>query len=70
MSRKNTAGRDQVDMGVPSGSAEISLEFHVMLPPIEDLEHYCIFLDFDGTLMEIEDHPNDVPSRRLDIAIC
>jgi hypothetical protein len=20
-----------------------------MLPPIEDLEHYCIFLDFDGS---------------------
>ncbi len=31
-----------------------------MLPPIDDLEHYCIFLDFDGTLVEIEDHPNDV----------
>jgi trehalose 6-phosphate phosphatase len=31
-----------------------------MLPPIEDLEQYCIFLDFDGTLVEIEDHPDDV----------
>jgi trehalose 6-phosphate phosphatase len=31
-----------------------------MLPHIEDLEHYCVFLDFDGTLVEIEDHPDDV----------
>jgi trehalose 6-phosphate phosphatase len=31
-----------------------------MLPPIDDLEQYCIFLDFDGTLVEIEDHPDDV----------
>jgi len=31
-----------------------------MLPPIDDLEHCCIFLDFDGTLVEIEDHPDDV----------
>jgi len=31
-----------------------------MLPQIKDLEHYCIFLDFDGTLVEIEDHPDDV----------
>ena len=25
-----------------------------MLPLIEDLEHYCIFLDFNGTLVEIQ----------------
>jgi trehalose 6-phosphate phosphatase len=31
-----------------------------MLPPIVDLEQYCIFLDFDGTLVEIEDRPDDV----------
>lgn len=31
-----------------------------MLPPIEDLKHYCIFLDFDGTLVEIADNPDDV----------
>lgn len=32
----------------------------LMLPPIDDLGHYCVFLDFDGTLVEIEDHPDDV----------
>jgi trehalose 6-phosphate phosphatase len=31
-----------------------------MLPAIDDLEQYCIFLDFDGTLVEIEDRPDDV----------
>jgi trehalose 6-phosphate phosphatase len=31
-----------------------------MLPPIEDLKHYCIFFDFDGTLVEIADNPDDV----------
>ncbi len=31
-----------------------------MLPPIDDLGQYCIFLDFDGTLVEIQDHPDDV----------
>jgi trehalose 6-phosphate phosphatase len=31
-----------------------------MLPQIDDLEKYCIFLDFDGTLVDIEDHPDDV----------
>jgi trehalose 6-phosphate phosphatase len=40
-----------------------------MLPSIDDLEHYCIFLDFDGTLVEIADRPDDVrfdaPSQQL-----
>ena len=31
-----------------------------MLPSIDDLGQYCIFLDFDGTLVEIEDRPDDV----------
>ncbi|MDR3422049.1 MAG: trehalose-phosphatase, partial [Xanthobacteraceae bacterium] len=31
-----------------------------MLPSIDDLSQYCIFLDFDGTLVEIEDRPDDV----------
>jgi trehalose 6-phosphate phosphatase len=31
-----------------------------MLPSIDDLEQYCIFLDLDGTLVEIEDRPDDV----------
>ncbi len=31
-----------------------------MLPLIKDLEQYCVFLDFDGTLVEIEDRPDDV----------
>ena len=36
-----------------------------MLPSIDDLEQYCVFLDFDGTLVEIEDRPDDV---RIDAA--
>ncbi len=36
-----------------------------MLPSIVDLGQYCIFLDFDGTLVEIEDRPDDV---RIDAA--
>ena len=31
-----------------------------MLPTIDSLEHYCVFLDLDGTLVEIEDRPEDV----------
>jgi trehalose 6-phosphate phosphatase len=31
-----------------------------MLPAIDDLTQYCIFLDLDGTLVEIEDRPDDV----------
>ncbi len=31
-----------------------------MPPLIDDLEQYCVFLDFDGTLVEIEDRPDDV----------
>ena len=31
-----------------------------MLPSIDDLEQYCVFLDLDGTLVEIEDRPDDV----------
>jgi len=31
-----------------------------MLPSIDRLQTYCIFLDFDGTLIEIQDHPDDV----------
>jgi len=31
-----------------------------MLPSIDDLDHYCVFLDFDGTLVEIADRPDDV----------
>ncbi|MDI9847667.1 trehalose-phosphatase [Rhodoblastus sp. 17X3] len=31
-----------------------------MLPAIDDLAQYCIFLDLDGTLVEIEDRPDDV----------
>ena len=31
-----------------------------MLPSVDELERYCIFLDFDGTLVEIEDSPEDV----------
>ncbi len=30
------------------------------LPVIDDLEQYAIFLDFDGTLVEIADRPEDV----------
>ena len=37
-----------------------------MLPPIDDLGQYCIFLDFDGTLVEIADRPDDV---RVDASI-
>ncbi len=36
-----------------------------MLPSIDDLEQYCVFLDFDGTIVEIEDRPDDV---RIDAA--
>ena len=36
-----------------------------MLPEIDDLSRYCIFLDFDGTLVELEDRPDDV---RVDTA--
>ncbi len=36
-----------------------------LLPSIDDLEHDCVFLDFDGTLVEIEDRPDDV---RIDAA--
>jgi trehalose 6-phosphate phosphatase len=36
-----------------------------MLPSIDELDRYCIFLDFDGTLVEIEDRPDDV---RVDAA--
>jgi trehalose 6-phosphate phosphatase len=38
----------------------------IMLPPIDDLGQYCIFLDFDGTLVEIADRPDDV---RVDASI-
>ena len=31
-----------------------------LLPSIDDLEHHCIFLDFDGTLVPIADRPDDV----------
>ncbi len=31
-----------------------------MLPVIDDLERYCVFLDFDGTLVQIQDRPDDV----------
>jgi trehalose 6-phosphate phosphatase len=30
------------------------------LPSIADIENYCVFLDFDGTVVEIEDRPDDV----------
>lgn len=36
-----------------------------MLPSIDDIEQYCVFLDLDGTLVEIEDRPDDV---RIDAA--
>ena len=36
-----------------------------ILPSIADIENYCVFLDFDGTLVEIEDRPDDV---RVDAA--
>jgi len=36
-----------------------------MPPSIDDLEQYCVFLDFDGALVEIEDRPDDV---RIDAA--
>jgi trehalose 6-phosphate phosphatase len=36
-----------------------------MLPSIDNLDQYCVFLDFDGTLVEIEDRPDDV---RVDAA--
>jgi len=32
----------------------------VMPPQIQNLANYCIFLDFDGTLVKIEDRPEDV----------
>jgi trehalose 6-phosphate phosphatase len=35
------------------------------LPSLRDLDSYCIFLDFDGTLVEIADRPDDV---RVDAA--
>lgn len=31
-----------------------------MLPPLHDIERYAIFLDFDGTIVEIEEHPEAV----------
>jgi len=31
-----------------------------VLPSLEDIERYAIFLDFDGTIVEIEDHPDAV----------
>jgi trehalose 6-phosphate phosphatase len=37
-----------------------SIGARYMLPSIDDLEQYCFFLDFDGTLVEIEDRPDDV----------
>jgi trehalose 6-phosphate phosphatase len=37
-----------------------------MLPSIADLGAYCIFLDFDGTLVGIADRPDDV---RIDPAL-
>jgi trehalose 6-phosphate phosphatase len=36
-----------------------------MLPSIDELDRYCIFLDFDGTLVELQDSPDDV---RVDAA--
>lgn len=30
------------------------------LPPLDDIERYAIFLDFDGTIVEIEQHPEAV----------
>jgi trehalose 6-phosphate phosphatase len=37
----------------PSGS-------RLALPSIADIENYCVFLDLDRTLVEIEDRPDDV----------
>ncbi len=42
------------------GNPLASLGARDMLPSIDDLEQYCIFLDLDGTLVEIEDRPDDV----------
>ena len=35
-------------------------EAQPVLPLIEDVERYAIFLDFDGTIVEIEDYPDAV----------
>jgi trehalose 6-phosphate phosphatase len=43
-----------------SGRVLASIGARHMLPSIDDLSQYCIFLDFDGTLVEIEDRPDDV----------
>lgn len=54
--------------GVTTGAMRkplASIGARQMLPSIDDLEQYCIFLDFDGTLVAIEDHPDDV---RIDAA--
>jgi trehalose 6-phosphate phosphatase len=48
-------------MGIPLASVGARR----MLPSIHDLDKYCVFLDFDGTLVEIEDRPDDV---RIDAA--
>ena len=31
-----------------------------MLPPLQNIERHAIFLDFDGTIVEIEEHPEAV----------
>ena len=49
--------------GVTTGTTRkplASIGARHMLPSIDDLEHYCVFLDLDGTLVEIEDRPDDV----------
>ena len=51
-----TGGGAAVDMHQPWAPAGSRLS----LPSIADIENYCVFLDFDGTLVEIEDHPDDV----------
>jgi trehalose 6-phosphate phosphatase len=42
------------------GSKLASIGARHMLPSIDNLGQYCIFLDLDGTLVDIEDRPDDV----------
>jgi trehalose 6-phosphate phosphatase len=64
MSMQDMMGRGAaaaVDIRQPWAPSELRLAW----PSIADIENYCVFLDFDGTLVEIEDRPDDV---RIDVS--